>query len=542
MIEKKVTICKICNKKFNDINNVSGSLSKHLLNKHNINKYDLKYFELNSIKLDNILKCPYCNWESIDYNNKSGMFTQHLIKNHKINIDDFLLNNPQYNNLWKIRKQKINRIKFINKSVDNNIICEVCGEKMKKLTNTHLKKHNITPTDYKIKYKKISTVSKTTSILQSNKTKINNIKMLEYYKENNIIMPWHNTESNIKKMKLNYNIYIDRINKIFYNNISFDDYINKAELNFTCKQCNNTFTSINRYPRCYKCEPKFYSKEQEEIINFINNLGINIEINNRKILNGVELDIFIPDYKIGIEYNGLYWHSENNGKDKNYHLQKTLTAESQNIKLIHIFSDEWNLKKNIVKNRIKYMLNKIEKTIYARKCIIKEIISKEKNEFLINYHLQGGDKSNIKLGAYYEDELVAVMTFGDLRKSLGSIKKENEYELIRFATKYKVIGIASKLLSYFIKNHNPKRIISYADRRWSNGNLYEKIGFKFVSITKPNYWYTKDYNIREYRYKFRKGVLLNEGFNKKLSESEIMKIKGYDKIWDCGNLKYEMIL
>src|SRR3990167_598260 len=534
--------CLFCEYKSRDINNYSGTLTRHLKEKHKWD-FDAKYFEIiKSIKKET-LKCPHCDWTTIDIENKSGMFTNHLKNKHHLEPKDIIEKYPEMKSLWQQYFKKIEYNKFLSESDKNSIKCEICGNFLKKLTNSHLEKHNISPSKYKSQYSIVSTSSKLTCEKQSFQTKKSNARLVEYYKNNNIKMPWHTNEANIKKLKIVFDKYLDSISNNFVINITFEQFKNHEEIKFRCKKCNYEFETINRYPRCYSCELRFNSKEQIEIRDFIKSLNLNVEENSRKLLgNGMEIDLFIPEKNVGIEYNGLYWHSELNGKNRNYHLEKTLFANKNNIKLIQIFSDEWLYKKDIVKNRLKYILGIYDKIIYARKCIIKEIDIKSKNEFLHNIHIQGKDSSKIKLGAFHKNELVAVMTFGSKRIALGSKSKIDEYDLMRFATKYKVIGIAGKLLQYFINNYHPKKIITYADRRWSTGNLYEKIGFLKTGESKPNYWYVKrDYDIREYRFGYRKSILLKEGYSSDLSEWQIMQIKGYDRVWDCGNLKYELI-
>jgi hypothetical protein len=286
------------------------------------------------------------------------------------------------------------------------------------------------------------------------------------------------------------------------------------------------------------------SDQEKEIQNFIQDLLPTAEIffNTRHLVKGFEIDIYLPEYNIAIEYNGLYWHSEKNGKLSEYHISKTKKCEEKNIQLIHIFEDEWVYKKDIVKSRLKSLLNKNDIKIYARKCILKEISNKEKNNFLNQYHIQGEDKSKIKLGLFYKDELVSVMTFGRLRKITGNNHQEGVYELIRFSSKSNttVIGGFSKLLKNFVKIYKPKNIISYADRRWSMGKIYENNNFVFIHDTLPNYWYMKYYKNREHRYKYRKSELpsLLDNFNPLLSEWENMKKNKFDRIWDCGSKKY----
>ena len=310
-----------------------------------------------------------------------------------------------------------------------------------------------------------------------------------------------------------------------------------------CVKCGNEFEQkiyttglkIDEYmPRCLNCYPYVngYSNLQKEVVEFIKSIynGKIIE-NDRIILNGKELDIYLPEKRFAIEFDGLFWH---NDKPENYHINKTELCQKQNIHLIHIFEDEWLYKQNIVKDRIKSILGIDITRIYARKCIIKEIDIQTSNEFLENNHLQGKDNAKIRYGLFYNDELVSVMTFGKPR-----FNKNYQYELIRFASKigYQVIGGASKLLSYFKKNYKGS-IISYADRRYSNGKLYEAIGFKLIDKSQPNYFYVK-WTQKLSRYQCQKHKLKNilkNKFNSDLSESENMQLNGFDKIYDCGNL------
>ncbi len=250
--------------------------------------------------------------------------------------------------------------------------------------------------------------------------------------------------------------------------------------------------------------------------------------------------MLIPEYNLAIEFNGLYWHSEIY-KDKNYHLNKTQQCEAKKIKLIHIFEDEWLFKKDIVKSRLINILGLTPNKIYARKTIIKEISPKESKEFLDFNHIQGNVNAKIKLGLYYDNELVSIMTFGKGRIIMGG--NSNQYELLRFCNKLNttVIGGADKLLKYFIKTYQPKEIISYADRRWSQGDLYEKLGFNFIHNSKPNYFYINQ-NIREYRFKYRKNILVKEGYDINKTERDIMLERKIYRIYDCGAKLYKLNL
>jgi hypothetical protein len=255
------------------------------------------------------------------------------------------------------------------------------------------------------------------------------------------------------------------------------------------------------------------------------------------IISPNQLDIYIPSKKLAIEFNGLYWHNELH-VDKNYHLNKTELCEKLGIQLIHIFEDEWLYKEDIVKSRLRNILGLTENKIFGRKCIIKEITPKESKEFLNKNHIQGSVNSKIKLGLYYEGELVSLMSFNHIRNN----SNDNSYDLVRFCNKLNtnIIGGADKLLKYFINNYKPKQIISYADRRWSQGNLYEKLGFNFIHYSKPNYFYIIGKN-RKHKSNFKYKLLVKQGFDKNKKEHQIMIDRGIYRIYDCGVKKYELL-
>jgi hypothetical protein len=290
---------------------------------------------------------------------------------------------------------------------------------------------------------------------------------------------------------------------------------------------------------CPKCSLK-YDKVENELKEFITSLNIEIIENSKKIIPPLELDIYIPSKNIAIEYNGLYWHSEIN-KPSNYHLNKTNLCQERGIQLIHIFEDEWLNTKNIVKSRLRNILGLTTNKIYARKCIIKEISIDESKNFLNSNHLQGHVNSSIKIGLYYNDELVSLMTFGRGRIAMGG--SSNDYELLRFCNKLDriVIGAADKLFKYFIKMYFPKTIISYADKRWSIGNLYEKLKFIKTHESDPNYWYIIGRK-RKHRFGFRKSILVKKGFDSNKTEHEIMIERGIYRIYDCGTIVYKKTL
>ena len=292
---------------------------------------------------------------------------------------------------------------------------------------------------------------------------------------------------------------------------------------------------------CYKCA-NLESKKENEIVDFIKKLNLTIEQRNRNILNGKELDIYIPSKQIAIEYNGLRWHSENFGRDKWYHLNKTLECNNKDIKLLQIFEDEYIEHKEIVLNKITHILGIQQNLpkIMGRKCHI-EIIPKDIAEcFLNDYHIQGYVRSTVYLGAIYEDKLVAVMTFKQ------ETKNSSKWELTRFASNYHYVcqGVGGKMFKWFVKNYNPSEVKSFADRRWTldkNNNLYVKLGFKLEKELNPDYEYILLSNPKKrfHKFNFRKQILHKKyGLSLELTENEMTKKIGYDKIWNCGLFKF----
>jgi len=288
-----------------------------------------------------------------------------------------------------------------------------------------------------------------------------------------------------------------------------------------------------------------------EIVEFLKQNGVkNIIMNTKQIITPYELDIVIPDKKIAIEFNRLMFHSYGKSKhsifdnfdelDKKYHLNKTEKCEEKGYQLLHIFENEWidEIKQKIWKSVILSKLGLIKNKIYARKCQIKEISNSEAYEFLETNHLQGGINAKINLGLFYNNELIAVMNFIKRR-----FDKKEGYELLRFASKINinVIGGFSKLLKYFEIHYNPKIIISYANRRWSNGKVYEVNGFRFIRTTIPNYFYFKPNEGKIYsRMKFQKHNLYNilNEYDENKTELENMIDNGYRVIYDSGNKVY----
>lgn len=264
----------------------------------------------------------------------------------------------------------------------------------------------------------------------------------------------------------------------------------------------------------------------------------NVQKRNKAILGGKEIDIYIPSLKIGFEYNGIRWHTEEFGKDRHYHLSKIKDAAKKGVTLIEIFEDEYVQNKEIVQAKIRHILgaNKNAIRVYGRKATVSEINRTFAAEFLNRFHIQGFVNATIYLGIFYAGSLIGVMTF--LNEGNG------KWNLSRYATDYSYIcvGGASKLFGYFVKKYRPIIVKSFLDRRWcrsESSNVYLKMGFCFDGYVAPDYRYFIGDGLRHHKFGFRKQILHKKyGLPLTMTESEMTEALGYKKIWDCGLIRY----
>ena len=331
------------------------------------------------------------------------------------------------------------------------------------------------------------------------------------------------------------------VDSFFKSDENRNEYNNSNNL-FNCDSGkNHTFeiSTDNYYGRLYSnnnlctvCNPisDLSSIKEKMLYEFISENYSGEIIRNYK--DKWEIDIYLPELKLGFEFNGLYWHSDK-FKSKWYHIDKLNYFKEKEINIIHIWEDDWVNNSEIIKSQILYSLDLIKDKIFARKCKVKEI--KDINiirDFLNKNHIQGFTKSSFKLGLYYNDELVSIMTFDHFegRKKMFN----NEWNLNRFCTLNNkvIVGAASKLLKNFIKIKSPNRIISYADKNWSSGYLYYKLGFDLIGDSNPDYKYVINGK------RIHKSHFKNAKIDK--PESSYIKENNIIKIWDCGKLKFEM--
>lgn len=478
--------------------------------------------------------CPICN--NIEKFGHPAISKANL-KTHRQLLIKFL--NKKYQNFdftdFKIEKGYHFSCNKHGKIINTKIVCKKCNDEKKERKKIEtilklLKKRSEKVVS--VKYDKVKLMCEHGLFEYNNKQLYGNVQLC-------------NDCSNLGFNKISQDEFIDRaLNRVgdiydIKNTLYIDA---KTKIPLKCEK-HGPFeilpSNLFKGQGCNKCS-HITSKAEEEIAKLIPNS----KQNDRSLIAPLELDIVGDGF--AIEYDGLMWHSEGNSTSNKFnkrnlsmkHLKKTEQCEMKGFQLFHIFENEWAQNKNKWISVINNAIGNNQKKVFARKCTIKEIPNDLYKQFCEDNHLQGYGIAKIKIGLFYDEELISIMSFGKSRFNKGV-----EYELIRFCSKLntQVIGGASKLLKHFERNYNPESIISYANRRWSQGNVYEKLGFEFIRNTPPNYFYFKPNENKLYsRNKFQKHKLSKVliKFDIELTESENMFVNGYRKIYDSGNKVY----
>lgn len=304
---------------------------------------------------------------------------------------------------------------------------------------------------------------------------------------------------------------------------------------------------------------RYNSSIENEVINYLHSLAIdNIVCNNRTIIKPYEIDIYLPDYKLGIECDPTVTHNSSfkdpwgsDPKPPSYHKRKNDLADAAGIQLFHIFGYEWTWHKDIIKSMLRSLLHKNERSIYARKCDVRLIDGNECRWFLNENHRQGNADSSYRYGLYYQDELVSVMTFSKMRSTIGkkSSNDDNTYELVRFCNlrNTNVVGGASKLFKHFLRDVNPSEVVSFSDRAHTTGKLYVILGFTVESYSDTGYVWVNYANDSYYSRVACQKKNLRKLFNDEtididnMTERQIMESHGYAKVCDCGVIRWKYL-
>jgi hypothetical protein len=311
-----------------------------------------------------------------------------------------------------------------------------------------------------------------------------------------------------------------------------------------CLGCGSTFSSAlsdGGIPKCTRCNPKTSSSGENELRKFMEGLLPNEEVVQRYKLNKkTEIDVYIPSRNLGIEFNGVYWHSELAGKSKNYHLNKKAECSESGINLMQFWDSQWDHKKDIVKSIISGALG-FNSRVYARKCAIKRVGEKESSQFLEKNHLSGNARGSfLRLALFLDDKLVSLATFSKPRYS----REKDSVELLRFCTALNTtcVGAASRLIKEAIKLCDAKKIISFCDEMCFTGSVYQSLNFVKISPGKPSAWYFSGDGILRHRTAFQKKKLLEllKLSESNLTEWDLAQQLKLNRVWDCGSSKWEL--
>ncbi len=446
------------------------------------------------------VKCKICGYETT----RRGLMP-HVSQKHEMGLEDYVAKYGEY------RKRQSN---LITRAKDGEIVCKVCNAKCasERHLSYHLKmSHDLKRRDYITKYLLNDNIplckcgcGEQVSIRSSGKPPY----WSEYISGHNIydahVGSKRSHESKMKMRQAAINRMKEKNSVFFYNAVS------RQELDFA----------------------QWLREELNQIV----------VSSDKSVLFGLELDMYLPENNLAIEINGIRFHSDMY-KDRNYHLKKTKECNEKGIRLIHIWSCDLLNKEDIIKSQVRHILGLSQNKVYARDCEIKEVSINDCHVFLRKNHLQGSVVSKHRYGLYHNNELVQIITFGKMRYAKRENEHTNAFELLRLCSKLNttVVGGSSKLFNHFIKLHNPNYVLSYANRDWSMGSVYNLLNMKEAGYTPPGYFYSNG-KAKLTRYQCQKHKLVEMGFDKEMSEYDIMQSRGYYKVWDCGNIKYELKL
>lgn len=271
------------------------------------------------------------------------------------------------------------------------------------------------------------------------------------------------------------------------------------------------------------------SKNEDVICRHLDRLNVSYIRSDRSVIEPLELDIYIPNYNLAIEYNGLVWHSEKHGKDKNYHKNKTDMCREKGVRLIHIWEDDFNRNQDLELRFLSHQLGLgTFSRVYARKTTVDTETSKsEVRLFLMENHVQGYTHHTTSIGLREDGDLVAVACF---------TKRGGEWELVRYCTSKHVLGGLGKLMKAW-----GKPCYTFCDLSRFTGDSYVKAGFVKTNELKPDYRYVVN-DERQHKFLWRKNrikIKLPEVYHPDLTEKQMMDAAGIYRIWDCGKVRYE---
>lgn len=532
-----------------------------------------KFFEFKKHELE---ICDLTSFLNESYENITFKQRMFHIKNKLFEMNKCVCGNP---GKWnknkgyvccskKCSKEKEKNTLMINHGVENPMHIEKSKEKM---IATNIEKYgskSFLSSDFfeskvgysnpmkseSIKSKRTNTIESIYGVNHTSKSDIVKTKISKTIKAKTKDLAIANKNSCIKKYgttnAMKSDIIKNKLKQDFIDNFIINDNYrligkNTNYYKIVHKICNNGFdVNVLTYKHrinnnveiCPHCNPlnNKWSSIENEIFTYIQSISNDITIirNSRNIIRNLEIDLYLPQFNLAIEFNGLYWHSEIY-KERNYHQNKWKLCNEQNLRLIQIWEHDWIYKQDNIKSLLCSIL-KQNKKIGARKCKLTKINVNTERNFLNKYHLQGYSPSSIAYGLLSEN--------GDLLQMMSFKKSKDKFEIERLCTQpgISIMGGANKLLKQFIVDFKPKHIFTYSSNDYFTGKVYEKLGFKLIKITEPNYLYFKSITDILSREQCMKAKLVKAGFDNEKTERQIMKERKFTRVYNSGNKLFDI--
>ena len=409
-------------------------------------------------------------------------------------------------------EKKLERSKRVSSLHKNKILSEETKRKISEANKG--KSHPSNPQNKETRDKKSKSLKEHYSNMSEEERKIQNSHIKKYFAE---VTPEKLNERRLKRIATLENKSLEDKQGSYLINLSsrgiesptqefLDIRWNKSKAEEFLINNPSTYSElVKRFNVTYECLTNWLETEElskhlindksryeNEIKEFLDSLGVYYIQRTRKIISPQELDFYIPSKNLAIEFNGTYWHSTLNIKDKYYHLNKSKICEEKGIRLIHIWEYEWNnpIQKEKIIQLLKISLGLVDNKIYARNCSVKIISNKEAKELNDRIHLQGHRNAQVTYGLFYKGTLVQLMSFSKSRYN-RNLKGSNSWEIIRGCpgSNNIVVGGVSKLFTHFVRDYNPDAVFSYCDFNKFDGGSYEALGMKFIGYTGPDMKY-----------------------------------------------------
>lgn len=329
----------------------------------------------------------------------------------------------------------------------------------------------------------------------------------------------------------------------------------KQPITVTCSVHGDFVTRTDGHVRdqngCPRCAHHL-SKAEDTLARFLS-IFTKVEQRNRTILKPKELDIYLPEHALAVEYCGMHWHShkdrEDERKNKLRHYEKFKACAEQGIRLITIYETDWKENPRAIKRLLRNAIGKSKGRLMARKCELRKVTNKEAAVFYDRYHPQGGSGHGEHYALFWKGKMVACMRFVLGANDRGAGAANRVWTLGRYATRVNVAGAASRLFKAFVAEHNPPEVKSFSDNRLFGGGMYEKLGFVLEENVAPDYQvWSQKLGLRpkpHYQRRQLQKRLREHGFDETYdhltdtrTEAEMTYYMGARRIYDCGKKRW----